>query len=340
VNRQRWAAALLVTVLSIGLAEVTCGNEPWALVNPVGWILLVPVYGVQTLLIATIVLRVNPRPTLMALWSVGVVMGLYEFYITHVLWDAPWIEGVNTGPLEVTELLVISMTWHPFMAVILPILLTEQVMVRFPTLASALPPRLRRLGPRASWGALTFLALLGAGHFFNEGRPWAAAVFLPISAAVVWGTVVLARRVGKVDTLADVMPTRAGVVGMAACLAVLFGAFIAVANIGTEDLERVSWERQAVAIELYALFVLLAIRNLRHRSDGSVVRFRWIPVSRRTILWYIGIASVMAFVPFSFFLGPAVLWYGGSFLAPVLFVLAVRGAVTRPSLVEVSASSP
>ena len=52
------------------------------------------------------------------------------------------------------------MVWHPFMSVILPILLTEQVMVRSPTLASGLPPRLRRLGPKAAWTALIGLALL------------------------------------------------------------------------------------------------------------------------------------------------------------------------------------
>lgn len=336
MNRQRWAAALLVTVLSIGLAEVTCASAPWGLVFPPHWILLVPVYGVQTLLVATIVLRVNPRPTLMALWSAGVVMGLYEFYITHVLWDQPWDEVSSTGLVEIPELFVIAMVWHPFMSVIVPILLTEQVMVESPTLASAFPARLRRLSSRAAWTALICLALLTAGHY-SQGAPGIAPLALIASIPVVWGAVVLARRtlarpVGKVSSLANVLPTRAGIVGLVAGLVVLFGAFIALANVETEDRGPISGARQLTALGLYALFVLLAARNLRHRSDGGVVRFRWVPVSRKAIAAYIGIASAVAFVPGAFYGMPIVLWGGGMILAPVLLVLAVRGAFTRVRL--------
>lgn len=332
MKRQRWVAALLVTVLSIGLAEVTCASGPWGLVDPRGWILLVPVYGFETLLIATIVVRTNPRPTLLALWCTGVVMGLYEFYITHVLWDAPWTDAASTGLVEVPELLVIAMVWHPFMSVILPILLAEQIMVESPTLASALPPRLRRLSPKAAWAALIGLALLTAGQY-SQGDPRITPIALGVSVFAVWGTVVLVRRIGKVGSLADVMPTRGGIIGLVAGLALLFGFFAANTDIDMwerdYEWEGVSGARQATAIVLYALFVLLAARNLRHRSDGSVVRFRWVPVSRWSALVYVGIASAIAFVPWSFTVMAIVLWIGGMFLAPVLFVLAVRGALVR-----------
>ncbi|MBN2177293.1 MAG: hypothetical protein JW722_06510 [Demequinaceae bacterium] len=328
MSRQRWTAALLITVLSIGLAEVTCASAPWGLVFPPQWILLVPVYGAQTLLVAAIVLRVNQRPTLLALWCAGVVMGLYEFYITHVLWDQPWDDIVSTGLVEVPELLVISMVWHPFMSVILPILLAEQIMVESPTLASALPPRVRRLGSRAAWVVLILFAFQSAGHY-SQGAPWIAPLALVASVPVVWGTIRLTRRVGKSATLADVMPTRLGIIGLVACLTVLFGLFIALANVETEERGPISGGRQLMALGLYALFVLLTARNLRHKSDGSVVRFRWVPVNRRAILTYLGIASAVAFIPWSFFFMPIVFWAGGMPFALWLFVLAVRGAFAR-----------
>jgi hypothetical protein len=296
-------------------------------VAPLQWILLIPVYGAQTLLLATIVIRANRRPTFLALWSAGVVMGLYEFYITHVLWDHPWDDEVSTGLVEVPALLIVSMVWHPIMAVILPILLTERIMVKTPTLASALPPRLRSLGPKGAWIALVLFALFVAGYY-AQGAPWIAPVALSASALVVWGAVAVARRGGKVDEFADVLPTRGGVVALVACLALLFGLFIAAAN-GFGGDTRVSGARQVAALSLYVVFIVLTARNLRHSSEGSVALFRWVPVNGRAIVVFLAIASAGALVPWSTYFLPALFWVGGLILPLVILVRAVRGAFVR-----------
>lgn len=317
MRRTRWTTALVVTVMSVALAEVAFGSAPWGLLFPPQWILLVPVYGAQVLLVAVVVFRVNRRPTFPALWSAGVVMGLYEFYITQVLWDDPWNEAVSNAIVEWVPLLVVTCFWHPLMAVILPLVIAEQLMSTAPTLAGLLPARIRALGPRGRW-TLLIVAGFVSGGLYSRGAPWFAAPALGLSALVVWGVVVFSRRADKVDAFADALPRGWGVAGLVASVALVFAPFVAIANGapggegGFGHLTAQSADRQVAALVLYAVFIVLTWRNLRHRANPPVSRLRLVPVGWRPVIVFVAVAGASAFVPaVSAPVAVLVVWGGG-----------------------------
>jgi hypothetical protein len=332
----RWAGAIVVTVLSIALAEVSIGSEPWALLFPLHWILMVPVYGCQVLLLAVIVFRVNPRPTLAALWCAGVLMGLYEFYITHVLWDQPWDDRVNSGLVEWASLIVIAGFWHPFVATIVPLVLAEQLLVERPTLLGLFPRWVRE--PRAwlAWVAVV-IAGITAGGLYVGRAPWEAPVALGLTALAVWLVVRWVGRRPRVAHIADALPRGGGVVALVVIVSVLFAAFIVIANTTQPE----PLERQAFAVACYAFFVGLAAANLRRSArvtqatepDAAPARVRRLPWGWLAATIVVT-ASLAQFLP----LAPAVaiitIWLGGGALAlTMLGIATVNGvrALTHPT---------
>lgn len=325
----RMAAAVLMTVVSIAIAEVSIGSAPWGLVNPLQWILLVPIYGAQALLVASIVLRRQPRPTLAALWSAGVVMGLYEFYITRVLWDQPWDANVNSQLVEWPALAVVAGFYHPLMSVIVPMLLTEQVIVREPTLPGMFPRWMLTPGRVRIWAGVVIAGVVAGGLYKPHGP--IALPALGLTALAVWAVVRWARRAPRVESLADALPGRRGRIVAWLLVALVFAPFVALAQTG-ED--RVPAERQVAALVLYAVFVALAWANLRQTRRTSPVTMprdhRWWTVRTAAL---VTIALVAVAVPFTEVVSLLVVWGGGAVVAVVLLVAALRGAMrSRPAL--------
>lgn len=344
-SRARWAGVFLISLLSIALAEVSIGSQPWGVLVPLNWLLLVPVYGCQVLLLAVIVFRANPLPTLTALWSAGVVMGLYEFYITHVLWDQPWDDAVNTGVAEWPSLIVVAGFWHPFLAAIAPLVLAEQVLVARPTLLGLFPRWVR--SPRLSVvvGA-TILAGVCAGGLYAGRAWWEAPVALGLTAVVVALVVRRVRRkVAPVEHLADALPRGGGVVALVVIVSVLFAVFIVLANtVQPEPLER-----QAFAVACYAFFVALAAANLRRQGRAVEAHLALRPRTgsadaepqpARPLPWawlataFVVSASVAQFWPAAPVIAIVVIWLGGGALALGMLVAALVNALRRTRSVE------
>lgn len=321
----RRAAVVLITALSISLAEVGIGSEPLGLVFPVMWILLVPVYGAQTLVLAHLVLRGKRFPPLTALWSAGVLMGLYEFYITKVLWDQPWDGVVNTGLVEWPSVIVVAGFYHPFVSVIAPVMLAEQVLVREPRLLGLWPRRLRHPGAARVWTGF-LIAAISAGGLYRPYGPLGIPLVI-VTAVIIGGVVWWASRQPKVEHLADALPGRRGLTILWAMVLALFALFVLLAQVGDDP---VRIERQLAAVALYAAFAVLLWRTLRHRMAPPVVR---VPRRRRWWVVRVGVAiavgAVALFVPGTEVFGVVVVWLLGGALALVMLGFAVRDALRR-----------
>jgi hypothetical protein len=324
----RVAAAALISVLSIALAEVLLGSSPWGLVHPVQLVYLLPVYGGQVLLIGTLVLRRQPHPTLPALWSAGVVMGLYEFYITRVAWGYhDWGTPEPVAGVDIVALLVVLMFWHPFMAFILPLALAEQALLREPRLMGLLLRRDRRAGWRSgrgwTWAGVLAAAVVSGGYMFEQGSPLVAAGALASAAVAVWLAMRFARRRQKADSWDQVLPTRAGLVWVGAVVALYFAPFVAWAVWW----EPVPWRQQAAAWVLYALFAALTVRSLRVSAPERMVRV----ASGRVWWWrfavFLPVAVGLSLSPVAHAVAVALVSLGGIAVAVWMFVRAVRGAV-------------
>ncbi len=150
---------LLLASYSVFFAEVFSGADLFPFYHFWGLVIVLPLYGLHALLLLTLIYRYG-RPRLSTLVFAGMLFGLYEAYITKVLWDPTWGAIVRLGDVAVLEVLVLVLWWHTWLSFITPALLAEGLLTRSREVLSGLPPRLRRL--YGSWKGWLLIAAFGA----------------------------------------------------------------------------------------------------------------------------------------------------------------------------------
>lgn len=169
-------AIALASILSMFFAEVFSGASPLWFISGWGILVTLPLYGGHLLLLVNLAMRYN-RTSVSSLYLWGMLFGLYEAWITKVLW-AGYI-GASPGlgtflGIGVQEFAVLVLFWHPVFSFIIPILVYELLMATaggrgmFP---SHLPFLQRRRGNFILAGA----ALLIGASFLNIGAQLNAA---------------------------------------------------------------------------------------------------------------------------------------------------------------------
>jgi len=126
----RKTAALLVGVLSLLFAEVLSGSAPTWFLNPISIILLLLVYPGQLLFFFWISEKFQ-RTSLTGFYFLGVLFGLYESWITKVLWDGyQAADGPSMGTfmgLGIAEFPMLVFFWHPLMSFMAPLLVYQSL---------------------------------------------------------------------------------------------------------------------------------------------------------------------------------------------------------------------
>jgi hypothetical protein len=119
---------LLLGTLSVLFAEILAGSSQIWYINPFAIALLFSVYLGQILFFLWIAGHFQ-KTSLSALYFFGVIFGLYESWITKVLWAG---YQASTGPgmgtfmgVGIAEFPILVFFWHPLLAFIAPILAFE-----------------------------------------------------------------------------------------------------------------------------------------------------------------------------------------------------------------------
>jgi hypothetical protein len=271
---QRYLFWLILVLLSTFFAEVISGSYPYPFVLPPGLVMVVPLYGLHILVLAHLVFRVG-RPRFSTLFIAGCIFGMYEAYITKVLWNPPW-ETVaepttRLGGVAIVELGVIAFCWHPFMAFIVP-LTVAVTLTSSPGLLEAMPRVLGgwfRNGERrltvtlAIWGGL----VMGA-----QVVPLTAAlaniVALVIVLVPVWTFI---RWTGRRFTMEELLPDGREALWLLAALL----AYYALAGPLMRPEALPGLGPQLVVVAIYVvLFLLLKATIDRGRARGPVSPWR------------------------------------------------------------------
>ncbi|PKN89770.1 MAG: hypothetical protein CVU45_05965, partial [Chloroflexi bacterium HGW-Chloroflexi-7] len=150
---------ILLAVLSVIFAEVTCYSSPYPFFDKWGLLVVLPLYGLHTLFLAGLILK-NKSISLPILLLAGVLFGLYEAPITKVLWDPTWggketmiagIAGLQTG--------VLTLFWHPWFAFILPLMVAELIFTSTDEILNTLPAFFQRWVKRPSGKIISIILL-------------------------------------------------------------------------------------------------------------------------------------------------------------------------------------
>jgi hypothetical protein len=126
-NRVRYIFWLVLGVLSTVIPEVIAGSDIYPFFKITDYLIVIPLYTLHSLVLWYIIWNWG-KPRLYNLFPAGAIFGLYEAYMTKVIWDPTW----NAIPLKVfgialVETLILVLFWHSFLAFIVPLFVAESL---------------------------------------------------------------------------------------------------------------------------------------------------------------------------------------------------------------------
>jgi hypothetical protein len=334
--RTKLFAWLILGTLSVYFAEIASGSSPFAFFGAWGLYAVLPLYALHVVFLAFAAVRPGRRVRLTVLFCAGAVFGLYEAYITKVIWDPTWGDrGLAVGGVFLSQTAMLVLYWHPFMAFLVPLLAGELLLSSSSEVLDALPGPVRR-ALRAPWlfaAAVLTAAFVGVSKAANSPTPGHALLSVLAGAAVPALLVLLwkvlpggTRRAGL--ALRDLLPDRRqGVV-----IGVLLAAYYVVTGvlIRPASLPRSIVPHLSVAA-LYAVFGGLAVAIAFRTPRGALpapgerrgrARFAWAAA-----------AFVATFAAISAALAPAKEAAGALSLIAGLVGMAAGSALTAAALV-------
>lgn len=129
-KRNRFLSLLLLSLTSVFFAEVISGSMKFPLYDLWGWMVVVPLYGLHTIILLYIITRYSKDKRILfsTLYFAGILFGLYEAYLTKVLWVGLSDEPVMIFNLSSMDFIVLVFWWHPIFAFIIPSIIFETFM--------------------------------------------------------------------------------------------------------------------------------------------------------------------------------------------------------------------
>ena len=292
-------ARLLVGLVVLICAEVFSGASLGAgLWNP--WTLLVTywLYFAHFFLLTTLAVRTG-RTSLSSLYLWGILYGLYESWITKVIWSGYNADGKfamgHIGPYGFSEISMVFI-YHPVASFILPL-----------AVACLLCPPLRGLFPELAWftGKTRGTRIVQVYLVFsfaptmamNSGGPANLALNLAVAIILLLALLHLARPVlSASDGRQIVVFGRRGFAGLCVYLALLYGVGYVALRPGA---------RPSVGVQLFTfVFYALAIVGLwLHRRREPLLPGAVAPVEKRElrllrVLFAVVLALGLALSPF------------------------------------------
>jgi len=312
----KWLFWLNIGLISTFFAEVISGSDLFPYFHLWGIVTVVPIYLLHCLALVTLVFRFG-RPTLPALYFAGTLFGLYEAYITKVLWNPPWngADAFKLADVAVFEVLVLVFFWHVWMSFILPLLAAETWLTNSNQIRGCFPPRLQRFfNSTAGWLSIAVFS----GFFVSiNAKSMSEAVLSGLGVLGVLGIAGwLWRRLtrGETYTLEDLLPNRSEfgfLVLLLAGLYLLTGFFLRPEAYPSIVGHLIIWV-------LYALLTFLFWLALRRSKRCD---FHSLETQPPQWLWVVGVLTftVFAMLAESLFLPVDELivligWYGSALL--------------------------
>jgi hypothetical protein len=141
----KWLFWLNIGLISTFFAEVISGSDMFPYFHLWGIVMVIPIYMLHCLVLVTLVFRWG-RPTILSLYFAGTLFGLYEAYITKVLWNPPWndVDVFKIADVAVFEVLVLVFFWHVWMSFILPLIAAETWLTNSSQILGNFPQQFQR----------------------------------------------------------------------------------------------------------------------------------------------------------------------------------------------------
>ena len=225
---------LILGFLSVFFAEVVSGSDMFPYFTPWGLLVVVPLYTLHILVLSYIIfksgkpnLSLSSNLNLYTLFIAGAIFGMYEAYITKVLWSPTWGDPIiSVGGIALIESLVLVLWWHPFMAFIIPLFVSENLLTGSKETLNGLSNTFKQLfnSRRKHMLLPIFALLLGAIQSGNSPSPahsllsGFSTTLLLIFLIYIWRN----RVKGTEYTLSQLLPSKKEFIVLSVLLLVLY----------------------------------------------------------------------------------------------------------------------
>lgn len=325
---------LILACFSTFFAEVLSGSDMFPFFHAWGLLVVIPLYGLHILLLASLVYR-SGQPRFSSLVFAGMIFGLYEAYLTKVLWDPPWGSALIVGEVAPIETLVLVFWWHAWFSFIIPLLVAEKVLTGSTSLGRSFPGRLGTF--LNSWGGLaTILAFGGVFQSINSPSPAQSLLSGLSTTAVLVGLVLIWKRVtrDRVYELAELLPDRAQFKLLLIPTGILYlalGILIRPDSYPGLIGHLVIWSLYAAAITLLIRSLKNPVRPVQGHQPNQWNGKKWLLLAAVFPLTAVGGEVLLAGLTEPM----AILsWFGGILFGLLCFVKALRLTLTRSKEIE------
>lgn len=205
----RYAFWLLLGSTSVILTEVVTFASPFPFLTAWGLLVVCPLYTLHVLVLAWLIFR-GRAVSLFTLFLAGALLGLYEAYVTKVLWEPTWGDArVTLGGVYVVQTAILVLFYHPLMAFVLPLIACESLFTSSRETLRCLPKRLQRWLRLRTIPTVAILATYCALFHSLSAPSWTLSFVSSLASGVVFLLLAwwwLRRRLNEAYDLRSLLP--------------------------------------------------------------------------------------------------------------------------------------
>jgi len=258
------------TWLSFFFAETCSGSSVFPYNNLFSVFYTIPMYGIHSIFLGWIVIRGSANGrflSLSTLFIAGALLGLYEAYITKVLWNPTWAQAwtYRVEGVSVPQTVILILYWHNIWSFTIPFMLLEGTMTnsKVQPLFNALPKFCRFVANKKK---IPFVVFLGFLMFYISVNcsgigSWQQVLGSSITVAIILASIALFRRLTRhMETnIVDFVPGKIGFIVTCVFLAGLYA--LAIPELSPANLPAVIPGQLSIWV-LYMFFALLLALEL------------------------------------------------------------------------------
>jgi hypothetical protein len=211
---------IILGFLSTFFAEVLSGSGPDFLLTGFGYFGIYPIYALHIILVSSLVIGRNKPFSLRTLFFASLLFGMYEAFITKVLWIPPWAPNAwRIGGIAVVEVIMLVPFWHSVMSFFIPLLWAESLMTSSQIICKVFPEKWKRR--IFSFGGAILIGIFGSFFIGSEIASASEAFSLAFINITITTILILLWKIfsgGAHHSFEDLLPRKTGRLALVALI--------------------------------------------------------------------------------------------------------------------------
>jgi hypothetical protein len=257
----------------------------------------------------------NGRPWLYVLFPAGCIFGLYEAYITKVLWNPTWDTAMpHVFGIALTETMVLVLFWHNFMSFIIPLIIAEATFTNSNEIYSLLPAWALRVLKIIDEKKLVYILPFFGGIFQSTGAGSILDAALSGIITTLFVVVLLVfwrRRVGTDYKMRDLLPDSR----QFKIIGILLGVYYLITTILLRPEEIPGLKPQSTIWILYFFFGTLLYQSIKRSREVELsqneMRFNPEPLQLMILGALLSLGSIVGYISGLNYVMALVVWLLG-----------------------------